>query len=209
MISGESDVIDAIDVVDLVFGLRGSAIALDYADRLQRELSDRLPWLVEDASIGVHPLAGVSRGDAETYLTRRARLSLRLPRELCDAAGALAGATFDLGGTVEVVGKPLQRPLQASAVLYSAFVVIGETDEVKFLDACAERIAGMGVSGELIVGRARRESGNEGERYGYSLMIHGLKPEHSLHVQRLGLGSERQRGCGIFVPHKSLAAVVE
>jgi CRISPR-associated protein Cas6 len=209
VISGDSDVIDAIDVVDLVFGLRGSAIALDYADRLHRELSDRLPWLVDDASIGIHPLAGVSRGDTETYLTRRARLSLRLPRGLCDAANVLAGATFDLGGAVEVLGKPSQRPLQASAVLYSSFVAIGETDEVRFIEACAEQIARMGVSGELIVGRPRRAPGGEGERYGYSLMIHGLKPEHSLYVQRLGLGGERQRGCGIFVPHKSLAAVVE
>lgn len=203
MISGDTD------IVDLVFGLRGSAVALDYADRLQRELSDRLPWLIDDASIGIHPLAGVSRGDIETYLTRRARLSLRLPRELCDAASVLAGATLDLGGAVEVVGMPSQRPLQASAVLYSSFVAMGEVDEVRFLDICAVRIAGMGVTGELIVGRARRGSGDEGERYGYSLMIHGLKPEHSLLVQRLGLGNERLRGCGIFVPHKSLAAVVE
>jgi CRISPR-associated protein Cas6 len=197
------------DVVDLVFGLRGSAIALDYADRLWRELSERLPWLIEDASIGIHPLAGVSRGDTETYLTRRARLSLRLPRELCSAAGALVGATLDLGGAVEVAGGPSQRPLQASAVLYSSFVVIGEIDEVKFLDACAAQIASMGVSGELIAGRARRALDGVGERHGYSLMIHGLKPEHSLHVQRTGLGNERRRGCGIFVPHKSLAAVVE
>jgi CRISPR-associated protein Cas6 len=194
------------DVVDLVFGLRGRAIALDYADRLWRELSERMPWLAEDDSVGVHPLAGVSRGSTETYLTRRARLSLRLRRELCDAAGALVGAMLDLGGEVEVVGAPSIRMLQSSAVLYSPFVVIGISDEVQFLTACGEQIAGMGVGGQLIAGRAR---GGEGGRQGYSLMIHGLKPEHSLHVQRMGLGNERQRGCGIFVPHKSLAAVDE
>lgn len=194
------------DVVDLVFGLRGRAIALDYADRLWRELSGRLPWLAEDAAIAVHPLAGVSRGNTEMYLTRRARLSLRLRRECCDAAGALVGATLDLGGEVEVVGAPSIRMLQTSTVLYSPFVAIGITDEVQFMAACAEQIAGMGVSGELIAGRARS---SEGARQGYSLMIHGLKPEHSLQVQRMGLGNERRRGCGIFVPHKSLAAVDE
>jgi CRISPR-associated protein Cas6 len=194
------------DVVDLVFGLRGRAIALDHADRLWRELCERLPWLAEDASVGVHPLAGVSRGDTETYLTRRARLSLRLRRECCDEAGALVGATLDLGGAVEVVGVPSIRTLQSSTVLYSPFVVIGISDEVQFLAACGEQIAGMGVGGELIAGRAR---GSEGGRQGYSLMIHGLKPEHSLQVQRVGLGNERRRGCGIFVPHKSLAAVDE
>ncbi|MBI4997879.1 MAG: type I-MYXAN CRISPR-associated protein Cas6/Cmx6 [Rhodocyclales bacterium] len=197
---------DDTDVVDLVFGLRGQAIALDYADRLWRELSDRLPWLAGDASVGVHPLAGVSRGNTETYFTRRARLSLRLPRKFCAAAGALTGARLDLGGAVEVVGTPSIRTLQTATVLYSPFVVIGITDEVKFMAACADEIAGMGVSGELIAGRARS---SEGERQGYSLMIHGLKPEHSLQVQRTGLGRERRRGCGIFVPHKSLAAVDE
>lgn len=194
------------DVVDLVFGLRGRAVALDYADRLWRELSDRLPWLAEDASIAVHPLAGVSRGNTEMYLTRRARLSLRLRHELCDAAGALVGAKLDLGGEVEVVGAPSIKMLQTSTVLYSPFVVIGITDEVQFLTACGEQVAGMGVSGELIAGRARS---GDGGRQGYSLMIHGLKPEHSLHVQRIGLGNERRRGCGVFVPHKSLAAVDE
>ncbi|MBI5785826.1 MAG: type I-MYXAN CRISPR-associated protein Cas6/Cmx6 [Rhodocyclales bacterium] len=194
------------DVVDLVFGLRGRAIALDYADRLWRELSGRLPWLAEDASIAVHPLAGVSRGNTEIYLTRRARLSLRLRRELCVAASALEGATLDLGGEVEVVGAPSMKMLQTSTVLYSPFVAIGITDEVRFMAACAELIAGMGVSGELIAGRAR---GGDGGRQGYSLMIHGLKPEHSLQVQRTGLGNDRRRGCGIFVPHKSLAAVDE
>lgn len=194
------------EVVDLVFGLRGHAIALDYAERLWLELSARLPWLGEDASIAVHPLAGVSRGTTEMYLTRRARLSLRLRQDLCEAAGALVGATLDLGGKVEVVGVPSIRTLQTATVLYSPFVVVGTTDEVQFMAACEEQIAGMGVSGELIAGRAR---GREGGRQGYSLMIHGLKPEHSLHVQRAGLGNERQRGCGIFVPHKSLAAVDE
>jgi CRISPR-associated protein Cas6 len=194
------------DVVDLVFGLRGRAIALDYADHLWRELSGRLPWLADDAAIAVHPLAGVSRGNTEIYLTRRARLSLRLRRELCEAASALVGATLDLGGEVEVVGVPSIKTLQTSTVLYSPFVVIGITDEVQFLTACGEQIAGMGVSAELIAGRARS---GEGGRQGYSLMIHGLKPEHSLHVQRTGLGNERRRGCGIFVPHKSLAAVDE
>jgi CRISPR-associated protein Cas6 len=197
------------EIVDLVFGLRGRAIALDYADRLWRELSTRLPWLAHDEAAGVHPLAGVSPGDTEMYLTRRARMSLRLAREACAAAQALTGSRFDLGGEVEVLDAPTLRMLQPSKVLYSSFVAVGETDEGRFVATCREQIAAMGITGELIVGRAQRASDSERTWRGYSLMVHDLKPEHSLQLQRVGLGNERQRGCGIFVPHKALAAVNE
>ncbi|MEK7361238.1 MAG: type I-MYXAN CRISPR-associated protein Cas6/Cmx6, partial [Pseudomonadota bacterium] len=32
-------------------------------------------------------------------------------------------------------------------------------------------------------------------------------PEHSLRMQATGLGAERKLGCGLFIPHKSAAAV--
>jgi CRISPR-associated protein Cas6 len=45
------------------------------------------------------------------------------------------------------------------------------------------------------------------EIVGYSLMLHELSPDDSLRMQAIGLGKERKFGCGIFVPHKSAAAV--
>jgi hypothetical protein len=38
-------------------------------------------------------------------------------------------------------------------------------------------------------------------------MLHALSPEQSLRLQQHGLGPQRLLGCGIFVPHKSAAAV--
>jgi len=38
-------------------------------------------------------------------------------------------------------------------------------------------------------------------------MLHGLGPEHSILMQRVGLGDNHMLGCGIFVGHKSVAAV--
>ena len=40
---------------------------------------------------------------------------------------------------------------------------------------------------------------------GFSLMLHGLRAEHSLRLQRAGLGLQHKRGCGIFVQHRSVA----
>jgi hypothetical protein len=42
---------------------------------------------------------------------------------------------------------------------------------------------------------------------GYSLMLDGLSPADSLRVLEAGLGRHRRLGCGLFVPHKSAAAV--
>jgi hypothetical protein len=42
---------------------------------------------------------------------------------------------------------------------------------------------------------------------GFSLMIDGLSPEHSLRLQMHGLGPLRSLGCGVFVAHRSAAAL--
>lgn len=203
---------DEVEIVDLVFGIRGHAVALDYADRLWRELSARLAWLENEALAGVHPLAGVSPGDTELYLTRRARLTLRIPRHRRDDAERLSGARLDLGGMIEV-GEGTEKPLRSSRVLYSPFVTVGDADEERFLAACRTRLGEIGLgsvtAGQIICGRARRASTGAGELRGFSLMVHGLEADDSLTLQRVGLGDERKRGCGLFVPHKAIAAVVE
>lgn len=194
------------EVVDLVFALHGDAIALDYADSLWRAVRARLPWLDEDLAAGVHPLAGVSPGDRELYLTRRARLVLRLPIEKAEPARALCGARFDLDGAVEV-GEASQRALSQIKTLYSSFVTVGTAAEDEFIATCSARLSAAGIAAQLVCGKARVGRAPEGDWHGFSLMLFGLTVEDSLRVQREGLGGERKRGCGIFVPHKSVAAV--
>lgn len=199
-------------MIDLVFGLRGRAIDLDYADRLWRELSARLAWLAEEPLAGVHPLAGVSPGDTELYLTRRARMTLRVPRHRRADIEHLTGSRLNLGGDVDV-GSVSEKPLRPAKVLYSSFVTVGEADEQRFLAVCRERLADVGLgshpAGQVVCGKARRAAGEGGELRGFSLMLHGLGSDDSLELQRVGLGDERKRGCGIFVPHKAVATVAE
>ena len=40
-----------------------------------------------------------------------------------------------------------------------------------------------------------------------SLLLADLRPEESLRLQQHGLGPRRELGCGIFIPHKGIAAV--
>jgi CRISPR-associated protein Cas6 len=196
------------EIVDLVFALRGQAIALDYADKLLQGLVARLPWLVDEQAVGVHPLAGVSPGDRELYLTKRTKLALRLPRARVDAARALSGGQFDLDGVVEV-GNASLRLLAPVKTLYSSFVAVGTTEEGAFLSVCTAELARAGIAAQLVCGRARVGRARDGDWQGHSLMLYGLANEDSLRIQRQGLGGERKRGCGVFVPHKSIAAVGE
>lgn len=193
-------------MLDLVFALRGRVVALDYADRLWRALDAVLPWLAGEPEAGVHPLAGVSAGDTELYLTRRARLSLRLPARRQADTAALSGARLEIGGELEV-GAVSVRRLAPVKVLYSPFVTVGRAVEQDFMLACREQLALAGIDAHLVCGKARRARAGDGEIQGFSLMLHGLGAEDSLRLQHQGLGSERKRGCGIFVPHKSVAAV--
>ncbi|MBK6401819.1 MAG: type I-MYXAN CRISPR-associated protein Cas6/Cmx6 [Rhodocyclaceae bacterium] len=197
------------EVLDFVFGLQGRAIAIDYADRLWRALRESMSWLADEPGAGVHPLAGVSAGDFELYLTRRARLILRLPGWRAKAAAGLVGQRLDLGGEVGVSAMS-ERRLWPARVLYASFVSVGESDEGRFLERCQSDLAALGVgAAQLVCGKARRSVGREGEWRGFSLMIAGLDAPTSLRLQHRGIGGERGRGCGIFVPHKSVAAVGE
>lgn len=195
------------DAIDLVFALRGRAVMADYADRLRGELVRCLPWLAEEVRAGVHPLGGLSEGVGEHYLSGRSKLTLRVPRERVEQAQALSGQRLDLGGTAEV-GNLSLRELSPAAVLYSSFVSYGMADEAVFMTECHREVEGLGFRHvRLICGKARRSAGDSAEVFGFSLMVHGLSAAESLRLQSSGLGGLRQSGCGIFVPHKSIAAV--
>jgi CRISPR-associated protein Cas6 len=199
------------DFVDLAFALKGQAVAVAYLDRLWDELLARLPWFASEPHAAILPLAGVTVTDAAVYLSSRARLILRLPRVRVDEARALRGASFDLGGPVAVeVGEAQARPLMAATVIHSSFVTYAPPelpDEAAFVAACRAELETLALAPQMVCGKARSAQVGGCERAGFSLMLHGLGSKDSLRLQRLGLGAARQRGCGVFVPHKAVVAV--
>lgn len=207
-------VLDAVvaesPVFDLAFTLEGRRIAHDYADRLQRFLADALPGIVDRPNFGLHPLQGLTPEDETEriwLLSRRSRLILRLPSALCEAGVRLAGRELDLGAGLLRLGAAQKRPLTPASVLYSAFVHLGPAEEAPFLVAAERALAAHGIRPRLLPGKARHMLAEGRTLPGYSLMLHGLDEAQSLHVQTMGLGSHRAWGCGVFVPHKSIAAV--
>ena len=124
------------------------------------------------------------------------------------SASALAGAWLDLDGNALKVGAGSIRPLlPARGVVYSHFVSVDTDDEIEFLDRCRSLLAVRGLKPQLISGKARELRAADSVVRGFSLMLHGLARAESLAVQEAGLGRHQMLGCGIFVPHKSVAAV--
>lgn len=194
------------EFVDLAFGLAGEGVPEDYADPLWQALRAALPWLDEDQTVGVHPLARVSPGAGRIYLSKHTRLTLRLATARVEQARALCGARLELPGAV-TVGEAKMRPLAPAKVMYSPFVAVGLTDEAAFVAECRRQLALLSVEAQPIVGMAQSMQVGGVRVQGFTLMLHGLRAEDSLRLQRAGLGAERKRGCGIFVQHRSVAPV--
>lgn len=192
--------------VDVSFEVRGSVVPRDHAYSLFRALAERLEWLDAEPGAGVHPIHGTASASGDIFLGHRARLVLRLGAERAEQALGLAGAKLDVGSGLEV-GPGRIRELMPYATQYSHFVSTGLADEADFLRGAAELLKVAGIPCGLICGRARVARTPAGEVRGFSLLLHGLTMEQSIAVQEAGLGEARKLGCGIFVPHKSLAAV--
>jgi hypothetical protein len=99
-----------------------------------------------------------------------------------------------------------------AAVLNAKFVTLGNAGaapiaEDAFQAACVEEFAALGLAPRMLFGKPQRASTPEGELTGFSLLLHELDADAALLLQRRGIGRERKRGCGIFVPHKSIVAV--
>jgi CRISPR-associated protein Cas6 len=196
-----------MNVIDVSFGLRGTTIPADHGWPLFSALSELLPWLDGEPQAGVHPIHGGDAGHGMLYLGARARLILRVTEDRADASFALQGARLQVGEGIEV-GMPQPRLLIPHGTLYSPFVVApaGE-DEEQFEQALNDEVRAANVQCKLVCGRPRRATASAGTVAGFAVMLYDLSQADSLKVQVMGLGPGRKLGCGVFVPHKSAAAV--
>lgn len=198
-----------VTLVDMVFPLEGHSLPRDAAPALRAALERELPWLAEEPLAGIHPLKLVPGTNAQALLSQRTRLLLRLPRARFDAAAELAGRTLQLGGQTLTLGHPHPRELLPHRTLYAYAVAAEGDDEIAFMHAMNGELQALAVRSQLICGKCQHHDWPAGALTTFSLMLHGLTTVDSLRLQELGLGEHRLLGCGIFVPHKSAAAVGE
>lgn len=195
----------AADLVDLAFPLEGGVLPRAHHRALADALLAALPWLAEEPLAGVHRLKLVAGEDDEALISPRTRLMLRLPRSRCSAAGALAGTELRITGHALRLKAPQQRELLPHGTLYAHFVAAPSGDEAEFLAAMQLELSGLDLRCTPVCGRWQHD--DAGGLRGCSLMLYGLDEAQSLRVLHRGLGPHRRLGCGLFVPHKSAAAV--
>ena len=191
-------------MLDIAFEIaQGDALPRDHRRALAAAVSAALPWLGAERGAGVHRL-NLAAGN-QTLLSRRTRLTLRVPRARAAEAEALAGAVLELHPGTLRLGRPQRRELLPHGTLYAHLVAADEADEASFLQAVEAELAALGVPCRAICGR--HGVLDSGAVQGYSLMLDGLGTDDALRVLEVGLGPHRLWGCGLFVPHRSAAAV--
>ncbi len=207
------------DVFDLLFRLRGKSLDIDHAYALSQALQQHLgPDTC--ARIGVHGirLAGSGNGwnrpeeiDAELPLSRRARLVIRVHRDDSDAVAQITDQTLQVGRQAVDVGQSSVRKLSSLGTVYArAIRCEQDQSEEDFLQEVADELARMEIKvSKMICGKTGAiRTGNE-TVFTRALLVADLKPEESVRLQQRGIGGGRMLGCGLFVPHKGIAAVYD
>jgi CRISPR-associated protein Cas6 len=194
-------------MVDLSFRLHGADLPRDHRWLLSQALAADVGWLASESGGGVHEVNVVTGTGDSAWLSARSRLLLRVPRTRVSEVAALSGRRVQVGTSALQLGEAHARELLPHATMYAHFVDAQGADEAAFLDEMGRQLQAMGVAGHRVCGRAAQVQGPAGALSGFSLMLHGLSAAHAQRLLEHGLGPNRYMGCGLFVPHKSAAAV--
>ncbi|MBZ0071064.1 MAG: type I-MYXAN CRISPR-associated protein Cas6/Cmx6 [Gammaproteobacteria bacterium] len=209
------------DIVDLSFALGCKCLPMDHAYALSEALQRALPWLAEEADVGLHLIHGAESGngwyrpeeteDAIIYLSRRTRMSLRLSKERIDAAAALQGTVLDIAGHPLEIGAPTVRKLCSLPTLFARHVIAdADLSEPAFLEQAAAELRNLDIRvTKLMCGMSHTLRGPDGVTHTRSVMVADLDPEQSVRLQQSGIGPGRKIGCGLFIPHKGIKPVRE
>jgi CRISPR-associated protein Cas6 len=200
------------EMIDLQFDLVGTTIPADSALMLSEALIAQLPWLGDDDRIGIQHLKGAetNTGDTSLHINRRSKLFLRAPKSRVDDLQQLVGKTLDLAGHALQIGNFKTRAFSPFGNIYAHFVDTGSASEEQFVQDVMRELDGrFKIRCGFICGKQQTLKSASGPLFGYSLMLHDVPPHKSLQLQDEGMGRNRLLGCGIFIPHKSIAAVVQ
>jgi CRISPR-associated protein Cas6 len=198
-------------LIDLQFDLVGTTIPADNAQLLADALQGLLPWLGEDGGSGIQHMKGAetNTGDATLNINRRTKLFLRVPKTRIADAQRLVGQSLDLAGHALQIGSFKTREFSPFGNIYAHFVDTGSATEEQFVQDVMQELDGhFQLRCGFICGKRQTLQSASGPLHGYSLMLHDVPPHKSLQLQDEGLGRNRLLGCGIFIPHKSIAPVV-
>ncbi len=204
-------------VLDVIYQIRDcKTVPMEHAHALAQALQRALPWLAGEEQAGIHQIYGAESGNGwerpntdVLYVSRRQKLTLRLPRHRLEDAEALVGQTLDIDGHSLTVGPCTTRKLSDLPTLHARHVIAeaGQGEE-EFLRQAAEQLQALDIPvKKMMCGKEHRITLPDRQLFTRSLMLADLDKEDSVRLQEVGLGEGRQLGCGLFVPQKGIKAV--
>jgi CRISPR-associated protein Cas6 len=191
----------------MAFTVSGRRLPRDHSAALWGALANALPWLEDEAELAIFPVRAATVSGGSLVINRRSRLVLRLREERVRDALELCGRTIEVGGESLVIGKAMTRALIPHGTIYAHRVAARDDDEAAFARQVAEELDAFAVRGDFITGKRSSAHGPSGDVTGFSVMLTALRPPESTRLQVAGLGPHRKLGFGVFVPHRSTAAV--
>ena len=211
------------DVVDVGFKVISKSLPLEHAHELFIALHKVLPWLKDEALLGIHQIHGAESGngwmrpeDTENELlclSRRARMYIRTPDHRLDEIKALTGQVLHIAGHQLELGSSIIKPLSTQSEQFSRYVIVeeGEENEEDFLIRVVAELNELLETNvrKIMCGKPHTIRLPEEEIRTRSIMVADLEPEIAVKLQQQGVGRGRQYGCGLFLPHKGIKAVGE
>ncbi len=209
------------DIIDLVFKINCKCLPLEHAKSLSMAIHKALPWIEDEEKAGIHLIHGAESGNGWMrpedpanellYLSKRTKMTLRLPKQRLDDAQALSGQTLTIEDHELVVGASTVKLLSTQSTQFSRYIVSMETEsEDQFLHRIHKDLQDINVNvNKLLCGKTHILQGHYGDIFTRSIMLAELKPQEAVSVQQHGIGEGRKLGCGLFIPHKGIAPVKE
>ena len=207
----------AIDaMVDVAFRLPGGRLPVDHGWALSMAVGAALPWFASDPDARLHQVHTAATGSGwmrpdeasgeELHLSRRTRLTLRVPRQRAADTLALEGRTLDVGGYLLVPGPGKLVPLVATDTLLARHVVCeDDEDEARLIARLRRTLVDMNIEGaQVICGRAHRITTPDGALATRSIAVKWLDVAGAMLLLRSGIGPAGKLGCGVFVPYKRI-----
>ncbi|MBX2882526.1 MAG: type I-MYXAN CRISPR-associated protein Cas6/Cmx6 [Granulosicoccus sp.] len=210
-------------VVDMSFrfhcGSASNAIPVDHGVLLRDQISHLLPWITQEAGVAIHRIYGAAtgngwvrpeNGDGMTMeVSKRTRLVIRLPKHRLDDARLLEQRAFRLGDQQIEVGTANLKPLVATRTLFCRSLISDEVNEEEaFTQQLVESLRALDIPiSKLLCGKRHQIQTDVGLVFARSVMLAELSLEDAVKLQQEGLGEHQLLGCGIFLPHKDIAAV--
>lgn len=208
------------NAVDMVFRIQCPRLPVDHAYDLLQAVATELPWFTEETGAGIHSIYGAGSGngwlrpprgqDGILHLSKRVRLILRVPQSRVEQCVALCGVMLQVADYRLMVNSYSLRAIQPTPTLFARGVTtaVDET-EASFLERIHHNLLDLGMTVPKLLPGLTHEIQLPGQNLRVrSLLLADVSAADSVKLQEIGFDENRKLGCGLFVPHKSVASVV-